>query len=66
MNSKSTGLRVASLIFGLFGIAHVVRLFNHATVMVVTYEVPMMLSWVALVIAIVLCIWMWRLSTAGQ
>jgi uncharacterized membrane protein YecN with MAPEG domain len=66
MNSQSTGLRVAALIFAIFAIGHILRLFNQAKVMVGTHEIPMMVSWVALIVAGVLCIWMWRLSSATR
>jgi len=63
MNSPTTGLRVASIIFGIFAIGHVVRLITHARVTVGTHTIPMSLSWVALIVAAILCIWMWRLSS---
>jgi len=66
MNSQRTGLRVAALIFAIFAIGHAVRLFNHAKVMVATYQIPLEVSWVALIIAAVLSIWMWRLSSAAR
>jgi hypothetical protein len=62
MNSPTTGLRVASVLFGIFAIAHVLRLINHALVTVGTHTIPMAVSWIALVVAGVLCIWFWRLS----
>jgi uncharacterized membrane protein YecN with MAPEG domain len=62
MNSPTTGLRVASVIFGIFAIGHVLRLINHAPVTVGTHSIPMGVSWVALIVAAILCIWMWRLS----
>jgi hypothetical protein len=62
MNSPTTGLRVASIIFGIFAIGHLVRLIAHAQVMVGMYTIPMGLSWVALILAAILCIWFWRLS----
>ena len=62
MNSPTTGLRVASIIFGIFAIGHILRLINHAQVTVGTHTIPMGLSWVALIVAAILCIWMWRLS----
>jgi uncharacterized membrane protein YecN with MAPEG domain len=62
MNSPTTGLRVASLIFGIFAIGHVLRLINHAQVTVGTHTIPMGVSWIALIVAAILCIWMWRLS----
>jgi uncharacterized membrane protein YecN with MAPEG domain len=65
MNSQKTGLRVASVIFAIFAIGHLLRLINQAPVTVGTHQIPMGLSWVALIIAAVLCIWLWRLSS-GQ
>jgi uncharacterized membrane protein YecN with MAPEG domain len=62
MNSPTTGLRVASIIFGIFAIGHILRLINHAQVTVGNHTIPMGLSWVALIVAAILCIWMWRLS----
>ena len=62
MNSPTTGLRVASVIFGIFAIGHFLRLITHAQVTLGTHTVPMELSWVALIVAAILCIWMWRLS----
>jgi hypothetical protein len=66
MNSQRTGLRVASVIFAIFAIGHAVRLFKQAKVMVATHPIPLEVSWVALIIAAVLCIWLWRLSTAAR
>jgi uncharacterized membrane protein YecN with MAPEG domain len=64
MNSQRTGLRVASVIFAIFAIGHAVRLLRHTQVIVGSHMIPMGLSWVALIVAAVLCIWMWRLSSA--
>jgi len=66
MNSQRTGLRVAAVIFAIFAIGHVVRLFKHAKVMVATHQIPLEVSWVALIIAAVLSVWMWRLSSAAR
>jgi hypothetical protein len=63
MNSPTIGLRVASVIFGIFAIGHVLRLVNHAQVMVGTHTIPMGVSWIALIIAAILCIWLWRLAS---
>jgi uncharacterized membrane protein YecN with MAPEG domain len=62
MNSPTTGLRVASIIFGIFAIGHLLRLINHAQVTVETHTIPMGVSWFALIVAAILCIWFWRLS----
>lgn len=66
MNSPRTGLRVASMIFGIVTIFHIVRLFKHAAVTVGSHTIPMGLSWVAIIVGLVLCIWMWQLSTASS
>jgi len=63
MDSPATGLRVASVIFGIFAIGHLLRLINHAEVTVGTHTIPMGLSWVALIAAVILSIWLWRLSS---
>lgn len=63
MNSQMTGLRVASIVFAILALGHVVRLYKHANVLVGTHQIPMGLSWVALIVAGGLCIWLWRLSS---
>jgi len=64
MNSQQTGLRVASIFFAIFAIGHLVRLINQIPVQVGNHQIPMGLSWVALIIAAVLCIWLWRLASS--
>jgi uncharacterized membrane protein YecN with MAPEG domain len=64
MNSPKTGLRVASVIFGIFAIGHLLRLINQAQVTLGTHTIPMGLSWVALIVAAILCIWFWRLASS--
>jgi uncharacterized membrane protein YecN with MAPEG domain len=63
MNSQKTGLRVASIIFGLFAIGHLYRLIKQIPVQVGSHQIPMGLSWVALIVAAILCIWLWRLAS---
>ena len=64
MNSQRTGLRVASIIFGIFAIGHLVRLIKQAQVAVGTCSIPMGVSWIALIVAAILCIWLWRLDSS--
>ena len=66
MSSQQTGLRVASLVFAIVAILHILRLVRHTAVTFGTHVVPMGLSWVAVVVSIILCIWMWRLSSATR
>jgi len=63
MTSQQTGLRVASVVFGIFAIGHIVRLVKQAQVTVGSTEIPMGVSWVALIVAAVLSIWLWRLAS---
>jgi hypothetical protein len=63
MSSPRTGLRVASIIFGIFAIGHLLRLINHAQVTIGTLTIPMGVSWIALIVAAILCIWLWRLAS---
>jgi len=62
MNSPTTGLRVASLIFALFALGHIARLIKHAPVVIGSHHIPLWASVVALIVAAALSIWMWRLS----
>jgi len=63
MNSQKTGLYVASIFFVIFAIGHLVRLLKQAQVTVGTLTIPMGVSWVALIIAAILCVWLWRLAS---
>jgi uncharacterized membrane protein YecN with MAPEG domain len=63
MNSQRTGLRVASILFAIFAIGHLVRLIKNVQVTVGTQTIPMGVSWIALIVAAILCVWMWRLSS---
>ncbi|MBV9619369.1 MAG: hypothetical protein JO201_09150 [Verrucomicrobia bacterium] len=63
MNSQRTGLRVASAIFALVAIIHIVRLINHFAVQIGGQIIPLGASWVFVIVFAFLCIWMWRLSS---
>jgi hypothetical protein len=54
---------VASVVFGIFAIAHIARLINHARAVVGRFEIPIGVSWIALIIAAALCVWLWWLSS---
>ena len=64
MSRQATGLRVASLVFGLVAILHIWRLIAHAQVVIGTTQIPMWVSALGLIVAGTLSIWMWRLSSA--
>ena len=61
MNSPAFGLRIASAIFALFAVAHVVRLVEQVQVTVGSHQIPMSLSVIALIIAATLSIWRRRI-----
>jgi hypothetical protein len=62
MNSPTTGLRVASLIFAVIALGHLVRLLAQAQVTVGSLTIPVWISAPLAVIAALLSIWMWKLS----
>jgi hypothetical protein len=62
MNSPTTGLRVASVVFGLMAIAQLVRLFVRPEVLVAGYSMPLWPSVLALVVLGGLSLWMWKLA----
>ena len=62
MNSQTTGLRVASVVFGLMAIAQLVRLLIRPEVLVAGYSMPLWPSVLALIILGGLSVWMWKLA----
>jgi hypothetical protein len=65
MSSPKTGLRVASIVFALFALGHLLRLINHAQVVVGTHHISIGVSVIALIVGALLSIWMWRLSSGA-
>jgi uncharacterized membrane protein len=62
MNSQKIGLRVASLLFALFALGHLLRLLNQAQVIVGAQTIPLWISAPLAVIAALVSFWMWKLS----
>ena len=62
MNSQKNGLRVASLLFALFALGHLLRLLNQAQVIIGGQTIPLWISAPIAVIAALLSFWMWKLS----
>ena len=62
MNSQTTGLLVASVVFGLMAIAQLVRLLIRPEVLVAGYSMPLWPSVLALIILGGLSLWMWKLA----
>lgn len=64
MNSPQLGLRIASVVFGLVGFAHAVRLLAETPVRVGTYFVPIWVSVVAMFLSGALSMWCWQLAAS--
>jgi hypothetical protein len=62
MNSQTTGLRVASVVFGLMAIAQLVRLAIRPEVLVAGHSMPLWPSVLAFIILGGLSLWMWKLA----
>ncbi|HZO55605.1 MAG TPA: hypothetical protein VFB63_23045 [Bryobacteraceae bacterium] len=62
MNRQTTGLRVASVVFGLMAIAQLVRLLIRPEVLVAGHSMPLWPSVLALIILGGLSVWMWKLA----
>jgi len=62
MSSQQRGLRVASALFAIFALAHIFRLVTKTEVVVGGNPIGFWVSVVALVVALILSLWFWRLS----
>jgi len=62
MKSRTLGLRVSSLIFGLFCLAHIARLCTRAEVVIGSHRFGQIPSLVAVIISGVVSIWLAKLA----
>ena len=62
MNSQTVGLRVSSVIFGLFCLFHVVRLCVRAGMTIGSQPIGLTLSVIVIIIAGGLSFWLWKLA----
>ena len=64
MNCPALGLRVASVIFGLVGLLHLIRIFcAHLSIQVCGCYVGRRWSIISVIVLAALCIWMWKLAS---
>ncbi|HTT58220.1 MAG TPA: hypothetical protein VMF63_13990 [Opitutaceae bacterium] len=66
MNLQSVGLRIASVIFGLVSLGHLLRVFLHLNVTIGGFYVHRWMSAVAVVITALLCVWLWQLAAGPK
>jgi hypothetical protein len=62
MNSQSTGLRVASVVFGLMALAQLGRLVLRPEVLVAGHSMPLWPSVLAFIVLGGLSLWLWKLA----
>lgn len=62
MNSQILGLKTASFVFGLMGLAQLLRLLLRPEVLVAGHQVPLWPSVLAFVILGGLCLWLCKLA----
>jgi hypothetical protein len=62
MRSQITGLRVASVVFGLIALGQLMRLVTHPEVLVAGSPMPLWPSVLAFIIMGALSFWMWALT----
>ncbi len=62
MNSPQIGLKTASALIGLVGLAHLLRFLAQVQVLVAGRSIPVWASLVATVACALLAFWLWHLS----
>ena len=62
MNSQKIGLRVASVLFAIFALLHLLRLLNQVQVIIGGQTIPLWISVLIALIAALLSFWTWKLS----
>ncbi|HEY6403478.1 MAG TPA: hypothetical protein VI479_18790 [Blastocatellia bacterium] len=62
MRSQITGLRVASVVFGLMALAQLIRLITHPSMTVGSSTMPLWPSFLGFIIMGSLSFWMWALT----
>lgn len=65
MNSRTVGLQVAAVIFGLVSLLQLLRLLTGVEVLVASHAIPLWPNAVAFVVAAGLSYWMFKLSGSG-
>ena len=66
MNSPAVGLRVASVVFGLMCLAHVLRIITRFQMVLGGYSVARKFSAIAVLVTGALCVWLWMLSSKAD
>ena len=65
MKSQIAGLKVASVIFGLVCLFHILRLIRGFQIVVGSHDFGRSLSVVAIIVTGLLSVWLWKLACPG-
>lgn len=57
--------KIAALFFGIGAIIHVYRLVSQFQVIIGSHTIPLIASWVIVLIGLVMCIGLWKESNKG-
>jgi hypothetical protein len=63
MNCQALGLRVASVVFGIMCLGHLLRIIVHLDMRVGGYIIHRRWSGVAVIVLAALCVWLWTLAS---
>ena len=66
MNSPALGLHVASVIFGLMGLGHLVRIIACVNLQVGSCSIGRWWSVVPVIVLAALCVWLWMLAAKTE
>jgi hypothetical protein len=58
--------KIASVIFAIVALGHLLRLVGHSQIMIDSFEVPMWISIFGFIVPVILCIGIWRESRATK
>ena len=66
MNSPICGLRLASMVFGLMCLAHLLRIITRFHIQLGGFYIHRWTSAVVVVITGLLCVWLWMLASKAE
>lgn len=61
--SKNLALMIAGVIFGFISIMHLLRSIYSVQIVIANYVIPMWVSWFGFIIALILCVLMFKART---
>ena len=62
MNSRTIGLRISSVIFGLISLGHIARLWGRVDIVIGSHHLERSWSWISIIVTGLLAIWLAKLA----